>query len=504
MRKLFLLLLFCTPLWGQVFPVQQSKPQFFNSNGTVCSGCKLNTYAAGTTNPIPTFTDSTGLVQNPNPVVMDSAGRPPNEIWMSNSSYKLNLQTSAGANIWTTDGIKGAYSSTQYFIGDGTCSAPALTFTAETNTGLIRSSAGNISLCILGVKSWNFSATAITPGAVGVGDIGSASFPIVNFYLGNAATNNAKIHGIFSAPRDLTVPDPLGNDTFVFTNALQSITNKFFVDPTDATKKWAITLSGSAANTLGTWNFAYTRNSSLNPPDVLVGNMATINNAQTWSGSGLSFGITAPTVTPTCAGTCASTWGYKVIAIDPNGDVGPVSGERTTVVQAAVLDSSHFNTITWLKIPGATSYRVFRSTRATTPANLGVIGTVLDSSAAMTFTDNGINGDSSTASAIDQTGQQKAFTPRFNVDGPGYKVKNFTATCLTTNVVGNSCTEVLTWTTAFPDASYIPGCTGITQINNPSGPTIETITAAGFTVRVTTISASAAGFVSYDCWAVRP
>ncbi len=503
MRKLFLFLLFCTPLWGQVFPVQQSKPQFFNSNGTVCAGCKLNTYAAGTTNPIPTFTDSTGLVQNPNPVVMDSAGRPPNEIWMSNVSYKLNLQTSAGANIWTTDGIKGAYSSTQYFIGDSTCSAPALTFTAETNTGLIRSSAGNIGLCILGVKSWNFSATAITSGAVGVGDIGSFSFPIVNFYLGNAATNNAKIHGIFAAPRDLTVPDPLGNDTFVFTNALQSITNKLFVDPTDATKKWAITLSGSSTNTLGTWNFSYTRNSSLNPPDVTVGSMATINNAQTWSGTGLSFGLTAPTVVPTCAGTCASTWGYKVVAIDPNGDPGVASAERTTLVQAAVLDSTHFNTITWNKVSGASNYVVFRSTRATTPANLGVIAIISDSAAA-SFVDNGINGSGATATTVDQTGQQKAFTPRFNVDGPGFKAKTFTATCLTTNVAFNMCTEVLTWNTPFPDAIYIPICTGITQVQSAAGPTIESITAAGFTVRVTTLQAVISGFNFYDCIGIRP
>ena len=113
----------------------------------------------------------------------------------------------------------------------------------------------------------------------------------------------------------------------------------------------------------------------------------------------------APTVTPTCP-ACANnaTWGYKVCGVDANGGLTPCSAETQIVnIQNGTLDGTHFNDITWNSVIGAKSYKVFRSTAATNPATTGIIGTV-SSGLPLTFRDNNIAGDASTAQATNTTG----------------------------------------------------------------------------------------------------
>lgn len=56
--------------------------QYFTDTGVVLAGGKINTYAAGTTTPTDTWTDSTGVVKNANPITLLSNGRLPNvQIW---------------------------------------------------------------------------------------------------------------------------------------------------------------------------------------------------------------------------------------------------------------------------------------------------------------------------------------------------------------------------------------------------------------------------------------
>ncbi len=63
----------CTAQTAVLLP--QPKIQFLNSIGTPLAGGCVQTYAAGTTTNQATFTDSSGNVQNQNPVILDSAGR---------------------------------------------------------------------------------------------------------------------------------------------------------------------------------------------------------------------------------------------------------------------------------------------------------------------------------------------------------------------------------------------------------------------------------------------
>ena len=125
--------------------------QFFDDNGDPLTGGLLYTYAAGTTTPLTSYTDSTGATANANPIVLDSAGRVSGEVWLTTgSSYKLVLKTSAGVTIWTNDNIAGvpASSITSLRINGATsgyvdlqtvpvAGANTITFPAATGTVLL-------------------------------------------------------------------------------------------------------------------------------------------------------------------------------------------------------------------------------------------------------------------------------------------------------------------------------------------------------------------------------
>ena len=82
--------------------------QFFDNNGVPLAGGLIYSYQAGTTTPAVTYTSSLGVTQNSNPIVLDAAGRPPYEIWLSGAyKYKLILKTSADVQIWSMDNLTG-------------------------------------------------------------------------------------------------------------------------------------------------------------------------------------------------------------------------------------------------------------------------------------------------------------------------------------------------------------------------------------------------------------
>lgn len=81
------------------------KLQFFDNNGDPLVGGLLYTYAAGTTTPLATFVDYTGLTANTNPVVLNSRGEA--NVWLSSQKYKFILKSSTGVEIWTVDQIEG-------------------------------------------------------------------------------------------------------------------------------------------------------------------------------------------------------------------------------------------------------------------------------------------------------------------------------------------------------------------------------------------------------------
>jgi len=88
-------------------PVGGVAAQFFTNTGSVLTGGKLYTYAAGTTSPQTTYTTYRGNIARTNPIVLDSAGRVPDggEIWITANAYKFVLKDSNNVLIATWDNI---------------------------------------------------------------------------------------------------------------------------------------------------------------------------------------------------------------------------------------------------------------------------------------------------------------------------------------------------------------------------------------------------------------
>jgi len=51
--------------------------QFFTNDGVPLSGGLIYSYEAGTTTPKTTYTSSLGTIAQPNPIILNSAGRVP-------------------------------------------------------------------------------------------------------------------------------------------------------------------------------------------------------------------------------------------------------------------------------------------------------------------------------------------------------------------------------------------------------------------------------------------
>lgn len=88
-------------------------PKFYaaDANGVPLASGLLYTYAAGTTTPLATYTDSTGSVANTNPVSLDSSGKA--NVWLAaGTAYKFVLEDQFGVVQWTEDNITGGIQGT--------------------------------------------------------------------------------------------------------------------------------------------------------------------------------------------------------------------------------------------------------------------------------------------------------------------------------------------------------------------------------------------------------
>jgi len=83
------------------------KAQFLTAAGQPLVGGRVYTYAAGTTTPLATYTDSTAASANSNPIILD--GRGECNIWFSPASaYKIKLTDSNDVEIYVVDNITSA------------------------------------------------------------------------------------------------------------------------------------------------------------------------------------------------------------------------------------------------------------------------------------------------------------------------------------------------------------------------------------------------------------
>lgn len=119
----------------------------------VSPGALLYTYAAGTTNPLATYTTAALSSANSNPVICDSAGQA--DVWPSATSYHWVLKTAAGVVIWDEDNWTAPSASADSSLIDsytGVDPTGAADSAAAINTAIATASAA-------GVKKLRFPGT---------------------------------------------------------------------------------------------------------------------------------------------------------------------------------------------------------------------------------------------------------------------------------------------------------------------------------------------------------
>lgn len=156
--------------------------QFFDNSGDVLSGGRLFTYAAGTTTPLTTYTSSTGLTANANPIILDSAGRVPYQIWLTDgSAYKFVLQNSVGEQIGAWDNV----------------STEGVTAISFGTTGLTPSTATQGSVTVAGTLN-------VANGGTGLSSLTAGRIPFGN---GTAALDNSASLTYVTGTSTLSVPN---------------------------------------------------------------------------------------------------------------------------------------------------------------------------------------------------------------------------------------------------------------------------------------------------------
>lgn len=103
----------------------------FTSNGTPAANGTVNSYEAGTSTPLPTYTDSTLTTQNPNPLTLNARGEA--QIWVpANVAYKFVVADNLGNQIRAVDNVTAPGDPTLYGgVSSGSANTYSLTFSAS-------------------------------------------------------------------------------------------------------------------------------------------------------------------------------------------------------------------------------------------------------------------------------------------------------------------------------------------------------------------------------------
>ena len=347
-------------------PYAGAGAQFFDNNGNPLAGGLIYTYAAGTTTPAATYNSSNGGTANANPIVLDSAGRTPAQIWLTEgSSYKFVLETALGVTIKTDDNIFASYELAKAIgvaVGLGAGSVP--TNIAVGDTALDSNTTGSNNTAVgynaLTANTDGFQNTAVGSEALDANTSGDYNTAVGYQALTAASTANYNTgvgYRALNAATSGAGNTALGSDALllVSTGADNVAVGYAALDAYTGSDAVAVGRSALGANTSGTGNTAVGKDAALlvvtGAYNVAVGwaalDAATTSNNTAVGASALgALTSGANNVALGFQAGDALTTGSNniVIGYDANVSAGGVSNEIT-------LGNS---SITSMRVPGLT------------------------------------------------------------------------------------------------------------------------------------------------------
>lgn len=235
--------------------------QFFDSNGDPLAGGLLYTYNAGTTTPVSTYTSRSGSAYNTNPIVLDSSGRTPAEIWLEGGVlYKFVLKDSTFVQVGSYDNIPAVndptttnnlitVAGTNALTGlavpplEGYTAGAQYSFVAQnTNTAAV-----TLDIDSLGVKSvTKFGSTALSAGDIVAGAMTLVEYDGTRFQLLNPNNSIFDSVTVDYIKETTTVSATAPTGTINYDVATQSV----LYYTTNASGNWTLNLRGNSSTTL--------------------------------------------------------------------------------------------------------------------------------------------------------------------------------------------------------------------------------------------------------------
>lgn len=235
--------------------------QFFDSNGDPLAGGLLYTYNAGTTTPVSTYTSRSGAAYNTNPIVLDSSGRTPAEIWLEGGVlYKFVLKDSTFVQVGSYDNIPAVndptttnnlitVAGTNALTGlavpplEGYTAGAQYSFVAQnTNTAAV-----TLDIDSLGVKSvTKFGSTALSAGDIVAGAMTLVEYDGTRFQLLNPNNSIFDSVTVDYIKETTTVSATAPTGTINYDVATQSV----LYYTTNASGNWTLNLRGNSSTTL--------------------------------------------------------------------------------------------------------------------------------------------------------------------------------------------------------------------------------------------------------------
>lgn len=169
-----------------VSPIVSPHQTFVDASGGPCAGCSLYSFTAGTTTPTPTYTDSTGGVQNTNPIILNVQGGA--NIWVStNVSYKFVLKSPTGVTIWSVDNVQSPAGQNGDNIVSFPLASQTITQPAGTNMNINTSAGGK----------FNYNGSEVLTSATGCATANCVSLnPTGNQTVTNPAGTYTKFNAL--------------------------------------------------------------------------------------------------------------------------------------------------------------------------------------------------------------------------------------------------------------------------------------------------------------------